>query len=185
MADTDCTQPVATAEINGDDNEAHPESAPWHVLHVRPRCEKKMADYCESSGINHYLPLRAERKIYQRRRVEFKKPLFAGYVFAQFGPTLRATALKSGQIVRIIEAPDQARLLDELDQVRKALDANPVLAACPAITQGTRVRITSGPFMGLDGIVSTIKGQTRVMLNVDIIGQAVPVEAGMEMLERL
>ncbi len=171
--------------MNTEDMENKSSVASWHVLHVRPRCEKKMADYCKLSGITHYLPLRTERKIYQRRRVEFAKPLFAGYVFAQFGPDLRATALKSGQIVRIIEVQDQARLLDELEQVRKAIEANPVLAACPAITQGTRVRITSGPFMGLEGIVATFKGQTRVMLNVNIIGQAIPVEAGMEMLERL
>ncbi len=158
---------------------------PLHVLHVRPRCEKKMADYCESSGITHYLPLRAERKIYQRRRVEVTKPLFPGYVFAQFDAERRTLVLKSGQVVRIIEVHDQARLIHELEQVQRAIEANPVLAACPAITGGTRVRITSGPFMGIEGIVATLKGQTRVMLNVDMIGQAVPVEAGLEMLERI
>lgn len=157
----------------------------WHVVHARPRCEKKLAEYFLFHRLEHYLPLRMERKIYQRRKVEVLKPLFPGYVFVSFNQHQRLLVLKSRQVVRILQINDQARFLNEIAQVRQALEVNPVLGACPALARGMRVRIVSGPFQGLQGVVSALKGETRVVLNVDIIGQGVPVEVGPEMLERL
>ncbi|MFC1461313.1 transcription termination/antitermination protein NusG [Verrucomicrobiota bacterium] len=171
--------------MNTDDTIHNYDTPAWHVLHVRPRCEKKLGEYCISRKIEHYLPLRAESKVYQRRKVEVQKPLFPGYVFACFSPRHRALVLKSQQIVRILEVNDQARLLEELDQVRMALTVNPALGACTAVKRKTRVRIISGPFQGLEGMVSTLRGQTRVVLNVDMIGQGVLVEADLDMLERM
>ena len=40
----------------------------WNVLYLRPRTEKKMADYAQGLGLEFYLPLRKETKVYQRRR---------------------------------------------------------------------------------------------------------------------
>lgn len=157
----------------------------WHVLHVRPRCEKKMAAYCSTLPLQHYLPLRMEKKKYQRRKVEVWKPLFPGYVFTMFRPELRISLLQSGQIARIMEVKDQARFISEIEQIQKALVADPGLQACPALTAGMMVRITAGPFQGLEGIVVKSKGQARVIINVDMIGQGVAIEADEDILERL
>ena len=53
----------------------------WYVSHVKPRCEKKLVEYCTHHGITSELPLRQETKIYQRRRVTVQKPVFPGYAF--------------------------------------------------------------------------------------------------------
>ena len=155
----------------------------WHVLHVRPRCEKKTAEYCAVHGLRHDLPLRAETKIYQRRKVTVQKPVFPGYIFVVFESAERATVLKSNMIVRILAVTDQRQLIRELDQVKQALAVDPTLDACAAFTQGRRVRIGGGPFQRLEGIVQIVRGQTRVVLNVDLIGRAVAVEADMALLE--
>ena len=155
----------------------------WHVLHVRPRCEKKLAEHCGSRALECYLPLRTETKRYQRRRVVVEKPLFTGYVFAVFGPAERVEVLKSNLVVRVLDTPDQARLVRELAQVRRALEADPTLGACQAFTQGRAVRVTGGPFQGVEGVVQTVRGQTRVVLNVEMIGQAVAVEVDRDLVE--
>lgn len=197
----------------------------WYVLHVRPRCEKKMAAYCSTLPLQHYLPLRVERKKYQRRQVEVWKPLFPCYIFAHFRPEQRISILQSGQIIRILEVKDQIKFINEIEQIRKALGANPTLQACPAITTGMTVRIIAGPFQGLEGIVIKAKaqasavapsvapgamegrqgatqasprrvadkspqapprrGQSRVIINVDMIGQGVAIEADEDILECL
>lgn len=157
----------------------------WHVLHVRPRCEKKMAAYCTNARLQCYLPLRLERKKYQRRQVEVQKPLFPGYVFARFRPEQRIFILQSGQIARILEVKDQLKFISEIEQIRKALETDPGLRACPAITTGMMVRITEGPFAGLEGIVIKSKGCARVILNVDMIGQGVAIEVDEDVLECL
>ena len=167
------------------DNIQNSKMALWYVLHVRPRCEKKIAKYCDSTNLENYLPLSTEHKVYQRRKVDVLKPLFPGYVFAKFSALQRILVLKSQQIVRILPVKDQASLIDELRQIRKALEIDPCLNACPAVEKGTLVRVVHGPFQGLEGMVSTLKNQTRVVLNVDIIGKGVPLEIDLDLVERL
>jgi transcriptional antiterminator RfaH len=155
----------------------------WNVLHVRPRCEKKMAEYSEILGLSFYLPLRSETKIYQRRKVTVEKPVFPGYFFVSLDDAGRLSLLKTNNIVRILETGNERQLLHELAQVRKALAVDPTLGTCAALKRGKRVLIRGGPFMGVEGVVSDVKGNTKVRLNVDMIGQAVAVEVGREYLE--
>ncbi|MEI6516202.1 MAG: transcription termination/antitermination NusG family protein [bacterium] len=157
--------------------------AQWHVLHVKPRCEKKMADYCAAHKVTAELPLREETKIYQRRRVTVHKPVFPGYIFLRFMPEERETVLKSRQVVRILTVENQGRLVRELNQVKLALSVDPTLDARAAFEAGKRVLIRSGPFQGVEGVVQTVKGKTKVLLNVEMIGQALALEVGVEMLE--
>jgi transcription antitermination factor NusG len=155
----------------------------WHVLYLKPRTEKKVAGYCDIVGLNHYLPLRRETKIYQRRKVTVDKPVFPGYFFAAFDRAGRLEVLKTNNVVRIIDPPDQAQFLHELEQVRLALDVDPTLGAVEAIKAGKRVMIKGGPFMGIEGMVAVVRGPGRVLLNVDIIGQAVVVEVDRDLLQ--
>lgn len=148
----------------------------WFVLQVRARCEKKVADFCSKHRLLCYLPLALERKIYQRRKVEVWKPLFPNYLFVLFQPEQRNFILKSSKIVKILEVKDQSKFVNEIKQVRKVLEINPAVCACPAITAGTMVEIISGPFQGLEGIVVTTDKDTRLVLNVEMIGQGVSVE---------
>jgi len=99
------------------------------------------------------------------------KTAVPGYVFASFGADRRLLVVKSRQVVRLLAVKDQVRFVEEIGQIRRALDMDPGLGACAAVKRGTRVRILRGPFQGLEGVVSTLKGQTRIVLNVDIIGR--------------
>ncbi len=45
------------------------------------------------------------------------------------------------------------------------------------------VRISGGPFAGVEGMIETLKGTTAVRLNVEMIGQAVKLEVAREFLE--
>lgn len=155
----------------------------WVVVHAKPRCEKKLGDYCAAHSIEFDLPLRSETKIYQRRKVTVHKPVFPGYIFLNYSPENKAEVLKSNMIVRILPVENQAQLVRELDQIRLALSVDPTLDACAAFQAGKRVLIRSGPFQGLEGVVQTVKGRTKVVLNVDMIGRALAVEVGIELLE--
>ncbi len=155
----------------------------WNVLHLRPRCEKKMAELCRISAMEYYLPLREETKIYQRRKVTVQKPVFPGYLFVSFDADGRLILLRSNNIVRILEAGDEKKLLHQLDQIRVALTVDSTLAACSALKKGKFVKITGGPFLGIEGVVSAMKGANKVLLNVDMIGQAVAVEVDRAFLE--
>ena len=156
----------------------------WHVLYLRPRCEKKMAEHCIKHGLKYFLPLREETKIYQRRKVTVNKPLFVGYLFVSFDRAGRVALLKTNHIIRILVPEDEELLLYELAQIREALTIDPTLGACAALTRGRRVRIVGGPFMGVEGVVWTLKkDRSKIRLNVEMIGQAVAIEVDRDYLE--
>ncbi len=155
----------------------------WHVLYVKPRCEKKVAAHAARYGLDCYLPLRRETKIFQRRKVTVDKPVFQGYVFTRFDAVQRADLMRSHAVVSVLDVEDQLRFIHELEQVRLALQVDPTLGAERVLKPGRRVRIISGSFMGLEGIVQTVRGTTRVMLAVEMIGQAIVVNAETALLE--
>ena len=157
----------------------------WRVIHVRPRCEKKLAGYCARLGVEFYLPLRRETRVYQRRKVTVEKPLFHGYLFLRYGGAQRVDLLKSNQVVRILEVPDQDSFVFEISQIRKALGVDPSLPACRALACGDRVRIESGPFQGLEGIVAATRDGCRVVMNVATINSGVAVEIALDMIEKI
>ncbi len=168
--------------MNDEVNQAPGQQA-WHVAHVKPRCEKKVAEYCAANHLFCDLPLREETKIYQRRKVTVRKPVFPGYCFLRHTPVQRVTLLKSNLIVRLIPVADQERLASDLEQIHQALDVDPTLDACAAFKAGKRVVIRSGPFRGLEGVVQVVRAKTRVILNVEMIGRGLAVEVEMSLLE--
>ena len=144
-----------------------------------------MAEYCAVHRLEHYLPLRRETKIYQRRKVTVEKPVFPGYVFVSYDDSSRVTVMKANPLVRVLETIDEARLVHELDQIRKVLAVDPTLSTCVALRHGTHVRIKTGPFMGVEGTVADIRNPTQVRLNVEMIGRAVVVDIDRDYIETL
>ena len=157
----------------------------WKVLFVKPRTEKKASDYCSLYGIPFYLPLREKTSVVQRRKVTTLLPVFPGYVFVKLLPAQRLQLLQTNLLVRILEPTHPRRMLRDLIMVRRALKVNPALTPAKPLMQGLRVRITGGPFMGVEGRVARMAGTLKVVLNIDLIGQAVSVTAKTDQIELL
>lgn len=156
----------------------------WKVLHVKPRCEKKLVTWCTNLHVPCYLPLRQKKRIVQRRKVFVELPLFPGYVFAEFRMEMhKLSILQSQHVVRIIDPGHNMRLAKELVMIRKALRLNPDVTPEPPLEKGCHVRIVSGPFMGIVGIVEQVKKKMRVILNVEMIGQSISVNANSDEVE--
>lgn len=148
----------------------------WVVLHTRPRCEKKVMDFCERGGMPVYLPLQRRVHHYGARERVFWSPLFPGYTFSVAAPVEKAQLRQNRHVANLLEVLDQEKLVDQLRQIRTALAAGDVVDVMPYLETGKRVRVTSGPLKGLEGIVARVKGRTRVVINVDMIRQSVVVE---------
>jgi transcription antitermination factor NusG len=51
------------------------------------------------------------------------------------------------------------------------------------IKEGQKCRVMAGPLLGLEGVVATTRGATRLVLQVDMLGQAASVEIDVDMIE--
>ena len=151
------------------------ERSRWCVLHVKPRTEKKMAIFLSHDRLWHYLPLWTKVRRVQRRKVRTEIPVFPGYVFARLSPTSRLAMLKTNLIVRVIQVTNERRLIHQLRQIAHAGRGAEEVRRVPLFKEGDLVRVTHGPFYGVEGYIRRDSGGTSVVLNVDILGQAVAV----------
>lgn len=156
---------------------------PWFVAHTRPRCEKKLAEYCDRQGFNVTLPCYRSVKKYDRKTVVFEKPLFPNYVFLRLEPTQKQKVYQSDYVANLLEVTDQKLFEEQLGDILLSLESETEVLLAPHITTGTRVKITSGPLRGLEGIVETRSGVTFVNLRLDFIGQGVAVKVEANDLE--
>jgi transcription antitermination factor NusG len=160
-----------------------PERRPlWWVVHTRPRCEKKMDQWFALSGCSRCLPLRPSLRIYKSKRVTFEKPLFPGYAFGAFSLLQRAAVFRSDFAANILEVRDQERFLAQLAPIRSALSLGAPLEDHPYLAEGQRVRITTGRFRGIEGIVTRVHNRTRLCLSVDILERSVAFEVDAAMV---
>ena len=144
-----------------------------------------MAEHCDKHGISYYLPLKKETKVYQRRKVTVTKPIFSGYFFVSLNDDDRVILLRTNHVIRILEPGNQRNLLHQLAQIRRALRIDPCLSTSDNIKKGSKVTITGGPFMGIEGLVSSIRDKTKVRLTIDMIGQAIAIEISKEYIKKI
>lgn len=147
----------------------------WYVAHTRPRCEKKLAQYCEREGIPITLPTYRSVKKYRGKKVVFHKPLFPGYVFLRFPRRDRPTVYQSDYVANLLDVPDQREFEDQLKDILAALDTELDVRLAPTIGPGKYVRIKSGPLQGMSAWVESRTGMSQVLLRLDFIGQAAAV----------
>ncbi len=145
----------------------------WYVLHVKPRTEKKVLSYLTSYRCFRYLPLYVKITKVQRRKVRTELPLFPGYVFTRLNPDERLKMLKTNLLVRTILVSRPREMIHQLRQIARASRNAPGLRAVNPFKVGDLVRVKTGPFRGLEGYIKREGAAATIVVNLDILGQAV------------
>lgn len=160
-----------------------PDRYPWWVVHVRSRQEKVLARECRARGVPFYLPLREYRNPRDPRRRISWLPLFPGYVFVRGDAGHeRLELLRTNLCVNVLTVLDQEGLSHDLSQVRRLQELGLPLRPLPELTKGSVVRVADGPFEGMTGRVTGLKGRSRFVVSVRFIHRAVSVELDREAL---
>jgi transcription antitermination factor NusG len=159
----------------------------WYAAYVKHQHERKVAESLRKKGLEVFLP---EQKVVHRWKDRDKAiyvPLFPGYLFLHFNIQDKLQALNTPGIFFLLESAGRACPIsgDEIDAIRKALAGGFRIQPHPFVTSGDLVRITAGPLQGITGILTHIKNQYRVVLNVDALRKAVSVEVEIGSVERI
>jgi len=154
----------------------------WFVVHSRPRCEKKVAEFCKSKNIYCYLPQIRKSHRYGNRTRSHEVPLFTGYLFVLVEQANLTQLQRNQRVANVLSVIDQLSLLNQLENIKRALDLNQAVELFPHLTAGMKVMVRSGPLKGVEGFVHKLKSKTRIILNVDFIQQAIGIEVDAEWL---
>ena len=146
------------------------------VAHTKPRCEKKLVQYCEREGLDVTLPCYQSAHRYRGKTVVFEKPLFPGYAFLRLHDEQRMRVRQSDYVANLLVVTDQELFARQLGEILAALEADVEVRLAPTIGEGMRVQIKSGPLRGMEGWVEKRSGPKTVLLRLDFIGQAAAVK---------
>jgi transcriptional antiterminator RfaH len=158
-------------------------SGVWWVAHTKSRNEKALARDLVGKDINYFLPMSWKVRRRRGRTLRSLLPLFSGYLFFCGDEKKRIELLRTNRVANLIEVKDQQRLYDELLQIERALRAGAPLASHKYVKTGQYCRVIAGPLADLQGVVVKTKAVTRLVLKVDILGQATSVEIDSDMIE--
>lgn len=155
----------------------------WRVAHTKSRNEKALAWQMAKKNVPYFLPM--TWKVSRRKRRSYRSllPVFTGYVFFCGDDERRLDVLKTNRVANIIEVIDQARLLSDLAPIEKAIRQQQPLLPHKYIKKGQLCRVIAGPLLGTEGIVIQRRQHTRLVLQVEMLGQATSVEIDTDMIE--
>ncbi|GAB1365516.1 MAG TPA: transcription termination/antitermination NusG family protein [Candidatus Cloacimonas sp.] len=148
----------------------------WTVVHTKPKCEKKLAEYARMNNVRYYLPQFTATRIYQRRKVSFDTVMFPSYIFLVLDHTAKQKIQISGFTTSFIKVRSQAELIQELRAIHGTMEQDVEVKPGIWLSKGLEVEITDGPLKGMHGVVEDHDKLEEVRLQVNILRQAVIVK---------
>ncbi|MBL4702506.1 MAG: UpxY family transcription antiterminator [Phycisphaeraceae bacterium] len=179
---TQTTLPICISDPN---YQSPLQVAQWYVLHVKSRQEKSLAASLDAMRIGYFLPLVVELRSHGGRRTRVEMPLFPGYLFLHGSRDDAFACDRTRRIAQIIEVPNQLGIAQELNNIRLALSSSQPMDPFPYLKAGAKVQVRSGPLQGLTGKVESRSQLDRLILQVQVLGQACSLEVDGAILDVL
>lgn len=150
----------------------------WFALWTRSRHEQVVREQLEQKHIEAFLPTVTRWSRWKDRKKKIDWPLFPGYCFARFDPKDRLPVMKCAGVVTIVSFDGEIVPVPdiEIDGIRTLVQSDLQFDPCPFIREGMMVEVIHGPLKGIVGRLLRKGAHARLMLAVDLIGQAVSVE---------
>ena len=168
-----------------DDGNA-PADGKWWVLYTLSRREKELMRRLRAAEIAHFGPLVKRQTRSPSGRVrQSHVPLLANYVFLFGSDEQRVGALQTNCVSRCLPVADATQLIFDLKQIKRLIESDAPLTPEARLLPGMRVRVRSGPLLGLEGTVVERRGQRQLLIAVQFIQCGASIQISDYQLERI
>lgn len=161
------------------DNPDFSEDKKWFALYTKPKHEFKAETQLKVSGVEYYLPTVIRVKQWSDRKKKVKEPLFNGYIFIYGNERERLIALEQYAIVRTIFFEGKPAIVPnwQIENLKKMLEKGEDVTVTDQLQIGSTVKIISGPFKDVEGIVYESSNQERMLaITIDLLRRSVIVK---------
>ncbi len=161
----------------------------WYVIHTRSRFENVVCDGLLKKSFEVFLPKVQIPSKRRDRKLMIWVPVFPGYLFVKTDMsvhehlnivktigTVRLVGTKSGPV----SVPDET-----IASLKIIVNSDSSIITGKRMIKGDRVMVVKGPFTGVIGTFSNYRGKSRVVINVDALGQTAGVEVHEDDIEPL
>lgn len=155
-----------------------PGETAWYAIWTRSRHEQVVREQLERKQVEAFLPTVTRWSRWKDRKKQIAWPLFPGYCFARFDPRDKLSILKCTGVVNIISFESELAPIPEVEinSIRQLVGSELAYDPCPMIHEGDMVEVKHGPLKGVVGRLLRKGTHARLVLSVEMIGQAVSVE---------
>lgn len=150
----------------------------WHALYTASRAEKKVRDRLMEQGIECFLPVQTVVRQWTYRKSRVVVPVVAGMVFVRVMRQEQVKVLQTKGAVAFLRLrggvgpaviPDR-----QMEAFRFLLDFSEeaVEMINEEVEVGDLVQVVKGPLKGMEGELVKFKGETKVVVRIDMLGCA-------------
>lgn len=165
----------------------------WYACYTRARHEKKVHELLTRRGFESFLPLVSRKRRWHDRVATVRMPLFPSYVFARFRLARLAELLSMPGVATIVQFGGRPLPVaeEEIESVRALASAlrdddHVEAVRIDGVQEGTPVRIDSGAFAGVKGVVLERRGgEVLLQVGLEAVGHAVRVRVNVGSVEAL
>ena len=176
------------ANENADAELSKPHVKYWYAVYVRSRHEKKVHQLLLEKGVESSLPLIKTTRKWSDRKKKVEIPLFRGYVFVKIDIGKdKLNILQTDGVVKFIGIQNKpSKILDEeIHWVHMMVETSDTVQNEKEIPVGQKVRVTAGPFTGVEGVAMRAGNQSRLVIVIESIMHAVSVEINTNYLDEI
>lgn len=150
----------------------------WYAAYTYANHEKRVAEQFRLRSVQHFFPTYKTIRRWKDRKVQLQMPLFPGYIFVCLALVDRLKVLTVPSVARLVGFSGQPVALPESEilALKTCLTAGISAEPYPYLIAGKRVRIISGALAGYEGNLVRHRGQSRVVISIELISQSAAVE---------
>jgi transcription termination/antitermination protein NusG len=161
----------------------------WYVLHTKSRFENVVNDGLINKSVEAFLPKVQVRSKRRDRKAMITVPLFPGYMFVKTDLSAHnhLEIVKTTGVVRLIGTQDGPVPVSHtaIESLKIMVEGNNQISTGYRLKKGDPVIVIAGPLTGVTGIFVRYRGQERVVVNIEALGQYASVEVHKEDVEIL
>lgn len=150
----------------------------WFAFYTKSRQEFKAKTELDAKYIENYLPTITTIKKWSDRKKKVTEPVFRGYIFVFVNEKERLTAMQNGSIVRTICFEGKPAVIPDwqIENLRIMLSESPEVFITNKIEVGEKIKITSGPFDGVVGVVQEVDREKWLAISVELLNRSILVK---------
>ena len=167
----------------------------WYVVQVRTGTEENIRIQCEKHMSGEvlercFIPYYEEAKRIRGNWTTLEKVLFPGYVFI-ITEKLERLYGQLHEVIGLTKLIGTGREIvplcaEEIAFIQEIGGENQVVEMSEGVIEKSNVRITSGPLMGMEGMIKKIdRHKRKAWLEVPMFGRVQTVQVGVEIVAKM
>ena len=150
----------------------------WFAVYTRANHERRVSEQLTERGVEIFLPQYETVHKWKDRHVRLQLPLFPGYVFVHMALQNRLQVLQVPGVAWLVSFAGKPVAVpeEEFTKIRTFLIHGLRAEPHPYLKTGRRVRVCSGPFEGMEGIILRRKNRSRLVISLELIQRSMAVD---------